>query len=610
MRKPRAVALIFSLSLMASIAVPWLTYSGVQTKRGQTVYIVAVRDSHLFTMCPGAGEVKMASGQTWKSDNKAIVKTPANYQIIVSLDGSPGAPVSLPLPAFSSPGAQSGGQEALDRIVLERLAPDAELERRIEREFLDLKEYPLVYSVEKADLVFLVEGIYSPEEIWSKGWDVSINLFGDRKAIFLQAALAIVVPADAYRRHPGDAAALLAARLWEGSVVWQRPRTDTKDRRAPPTPSDLRILAASPAVLVRQFLNKEKRPPSHFPLCAASGQPLLSPDAPPETGPGEMGAAARRAVSAVVPAQKSQAEGPTIKVDVALVTVPVIATDSDGRAVPNLQASDFHIFEDNVEQKIDRLITAGDPFDVALMLDTSGSMNLNVQDLQRSALAFVDTMRPEDRIMIISFNDRIYLHSESTADRSRLRPAILQVGKGQGTRLYDAIDLVMAGRLNDIPGRKAIVLFTDGVDTRSLLVDAARSLAGVQGSQILAYVVQFNTEQQSASRIAEFSAMQQRMGYQPVILPEEVTDNSGLYARGARYLQELSSSSGGMLYPVQTLDRLKESFEQIAWELGKQYTLCYYPANPNRDGFYRRIRVTTNRQNVKLRFRTGYRIAK
>jgi VWFA-related protein len=596
---------------MASVAFTWLTYPGIQTKRGQAVYIVAVRDSHLFTMCPGAGEVKMASGQTWKSNNKAIVSAPANYQILHFLDdGLPGASVSLPLPAFSSPGAQSGGQDSLDKNALDRVAPDAEIERRIEREFLDLKEYPLVYSVEKADLVFLAEGIYSPEEIWSKGWGVGTNLYGDRKATFLQAALAIVVPADVYRRNPGDAAALLAARLWEGSVVWRRPRTETKSRAAPPTPADIRPQAASPATLVRQFLNKEKRPPSHFPLCAASGQPLLSPRARPEAGQNEQDSAQRRVISSVAPAQKSPPEGPMIKVDVALVTVPVIATDSGGKAVPNLLASDFHIFEDNVEQKIDRLITAGDPFDVALMLDTSGSMNLNVQDLQRSALAFVDTMRPEDRIMIISFNDRIYLHSESTADRSRLRPAILQVGKGQGTRLYDAIDLVMAGRLNDIPGRKAIVLFTDGVDTRSLLVNAARSLAGVQRSQILAYVVQFDTEQQSASRIAGFSAMQQRMGYQPVILPEEITDNGGLYARGAQYLQELSSSSGGMLYPVQTLDRLKESFEQIAWELGRQYTLCYYPPNPNRDGFYRRIRVTTNRQNVKLRFRTGYRIAR
>jgi hypothetical protein len=104
--------------------------------------------------------------------------------------------------------------------------------------------------------------------------------------------------------------------------------------------------------------------------------------------------------------------------------------------------------------------------------------------------------------------------------------------------------------------------------------------------------------------------MNRQNGEQPLILPEEVTYNHELYARAAPYLRDLSSISGGLLYPVETLDRLKETFTQIAWELGRQYTLCYYPANASRDGSLRRIHVTTNRQDVKLRFRTAYRSAR
>ena len=586
---------IFKLSLMALLALPLLTFPGNQAGHGQTIYIVAARDSHLFTMCPGAGEVKMPDGRTWKSDNNVLVNSLATYQLLGFLDSFPPSHVSLPLPAFPSPGGQSGEHAAIEKVVLDHVAPDAEIERRVEREFLSFKEYPLVYSAEKADLVFLVEGIYSPEEIWSGGRGIVGYLGGDRKATFLQAALAIIVPADAYTRNPGNSAALSAARLWEGSVVYQRSR------------SEIRPHPAFPEALVRQFHNKEKRPPSHFPLCAASDQPLLMPGARPVTGQNEPILTPGRTVSTVVPAQKAPAEGQTIKVDVALVTVPVIATDSDGKAVPNLQQSDFRIYEDNTEQKIDRLITAGDPFDVALMLDTSTSMSFNVQDLQRSALAFVEAVRPEDRVMIVSFNDRIFLHSESTNDRSRLRPAILQVGKGQGTRLYDAVDLIMTDRLNAIPGRKAIVLFTDGVDTKSLLFDAARSLSDVQQSQILVYGIQYDTNGQGQSSGISLTA--QRQGLKPVILPDEVTDKSGMYARATQYLQDLSDSSGGWLYRVQTPDSLKETFSQIAWELGHQYTLCYYPSNPKRDGAFHRIRVTVDRQGVKVRARAGYRIA-
>lgn len=225
MRKRLIAAKIFCVSSLALLTAPLLFSQVFKLARGKTVYVVAARDSHLLTMCPGAGEVRMPDGRTWKSDNDVLVTTPDNYQLLdFFFAGLPGPSVSLPLPAFPSPGGQSGEPAAIKKVVLDRVAPDAEIERQVEREFLNLKEYPLVDSAEKADLVFLVEGIYSPEEIWSggRGTNSHSSYFGgDRKATFLQAALAIVVPADAYIKNPGNSVALLAARLWEGSVIYQ-----------------------------------------------------------------------------------------------------------------------------------------------------------------------------------------------------------------------------------------------------------------------------------------------------------------------------------------------------------------------------------------------------
>jgi VWFA-related protein len=601
MNASRSLSLMLVLILMASVAVPWPATWGGQVKPEQKIYIVAVRDSNLLTMCPQAGEVKLAGGRTWKSDNNVLTFPSGSKQTLHFLDGSPSVHVTLPLPARASSDPLSGGPDASGPIVLNRVAADPELERKLEREFLDLKGYSLAYSLDQADVVFLAEGYYASVELWSKkegsGRQLNVSPLwgGDRRATFMQAALGIAVPADAYRRHPGDADALVAARVWEGSVVWQPSRTSR-------TPE-----AAVAEALVRQFLNKEKRPPSHFPLCAASAIPLPMPVASTDDARVEPARAGEKGRIVSLPDQIPQAGGATIKVDVALVAVPVMATDSTGRAVANLQASDFRVFEDNVEQQIDRLVTAGDPFDVALMLDTSGSMSFEVQDLQRAALVFVEAMRPQDRIMIASFNDRVYLHSESIADHSRLRPAILQIGRGAGTMLYDALDLLVADRLNRMTGRKAIVLFTDGVDTSSQSLDAAQSLLSMQGSQVVVYGVQYDTEAQNQSRSDAFAMNMRRSGYQPLRLPLEVTDIKGLYANATAYLQGVSEASGGVLYPVQSLDKLKETFAQIAWELGRQYTLCYYSTNPARDGSLRHVRVTTTRQDVNLRFRTAYR---
>lgn len=289
----------------------------------------------------------------------------------------------------------------------------------------------------------------------------------------------------------------------------------------------------------------------------------------------------------------------TIKVSVSLVTVPVMVSDKQGNYVPDLRESDFHIFENNVEQAIDKLIPEAEPFNVALMIDSSGSTHFKFDEMQDAALAFVDALRPQDRIMIVSFDSEIYFDSDFTEDRAQLRQSIRRTHSADGkTRLYDALERVMTERLNRLPGRKAIVLFTDGVDNESLQAGSSDTIVTIEKSDVLVYAIQFDTRK---------DGMSDRFHVPP---PPGYVSFDTLYGRAVRYLRTLSSHSGGRLYNAGTIASINEAFKQIADELPRQYTLCYYPTNQQRDGSYRRIRVAVNRAGVKIRARTGYRAGK
>jgi len=320
--------------------------------------------------------------------------------------------------------------------------------------------------------------------------------------------------------------------------------------------------------------------------------------------------------------QKAPADaGATIKVDTTLVTIPVSVLDKEGKYAPHLTKKDFHIYEDGVEQEIADFSTVEVPFHVVLLLDTSGSTRFKIQDIQRAAVAFVNELRPDDRVMVVSFDEDIYIDSEFTSDRDQLRRAIYQTRTGRATRLYDAVDLVITERLKRVQGRKAIVLFTDGVDTASRLATDRSTLARVEESGVLVYPVQYDTEGNMGGPFGR------GRGGQPPIFGPRFPGGGGRrrpfdplvnnqfprggrqadYGRAAKYLRDLSERSGARLYHAETISSASQAFSQIADELRHQYALSYYPTNEARDGSYRRIRVRVDQPNLVVRARDGYR---
>src|SRR6478672_6574711 len=192
--------------------------------------------------------------------------------------------------------------------------------------------------------------------------------------------------------------------------------------------------------------------------------------------------------------------GDIIKVNTTLVTIPVSVMDRDGRYVPNLRKEDFRLWEDGVEQQVAFFSSVDKPFSVVLMLDTSPSTQFRLEDIQDAAISFVNQLRADDKVMVVSFNDDINVLCDLTTDRSRLERAIRRAHTGDGTRLYDAVDMVINRQLSRIQGRKAIVLFTDGVDTTSKRASYESTVTDAQELDALIYPVQYDTSRDVANQ--------------------------------------------------------------------------------------------------------------
>jgi Mg-chelatase subunit ChlD len=211
----------------------------------------------------------------------------------------------------------------------------------------------------------------------------------------------------------------------------------------------------------------------------------------------------------IAQSQKERGQSPapapeqdTIKIDVDLVNVPVVASDRNDVYVYDLQKEDFTLLEDGVKQEIVFFGTVREPFHVVLMLDTSGSTREKLGRIQEAAKAFVAQLQAQDRIKIISFNDTVRDWGEFSNDRAELRRIIDFVDRGDGTKLYDAVKLAL-NSLVRVKGRKAIVLFTDGVDWHSDSTRYEDNLRQVEESGVLVYPIRYDTRLETEALIRE-----------------------------------------------------------------------------------------------------------
>jgi len=182
----------------------------------------------------------------------------------------------------------------------------------------------------------------------------------------------------------------------------------------------------------------------------------------------------------------------TLKIDTDLVTVPLIATGRDGLYITDLRKEEFTLTEDGVGQEVAFFGKVAAPFHVVLLLDTSSSTRDKLREIQKAATAFVEQLQSVDRVKIISFDDKVDDLNEFTNNREVLRTAIYGTKSGDGTKIYDAMERAMIS-IRQIRGRKAIVVFTDGVDWHSDRASFEGTIRSLDEEGVVVYPIRYDT---------------------------------------------------------------------------------------------------------------------
>lgn len=289
-------------------------------------------------------------------------------------------------------------------------------------------------------------------------------------------------------------------------------------------------------------------------------------------------------------AQEQQDPIDTIKIDTNLVVLRITVRDQQGRAITNLKQDAFRVYEDGAEQRVSFFSDEESPVSWGLVLDRSGSMMEMMNDVYGAALHVIDEGTSQDETFIVTFNDRSELVFDFTPDRHRLENSILGLRAEGTTALFDSVAFALDHLKHAKFRKKVLVVVTDGEDNASRL--KFRELI---------------------ERAEEEDAVIYTVG-----MFGEMGDSSGLLARlmggsdrdGRTELKKLAEVTGGSPHFPKNVDQCKSVMREIAREVSQQYSIGYYPANKERDGKWRAIRVMVNQNgnSSKLiaRTRTGY----
>ncbi len=340
---------------------------------------------------------------------------------------------------------------------------------------------------------------------------------------------------------------------------------------------------------------------------------------------------------------KKNDDDEVLRIDTQLVDVPIVVMDKNGKPLLDLKKNNFVVYEDGKIQEITDFSTTSAPFEVALLLDTSGSTRSDLELIQRAAASFIASLRPGDKVSIIAFkgdkkDDKSVAVSEVltplTDDRNKLKNVLAQVKTSNGTPYYDGLLQVVEKVFNEKPkdefrGRRALVALTDGVDSTSAAsFDEVRE--NIEQTGIVSYFIQVNTREFFEEKLLgdcestlRFSAAQIRRYYRTFYPKSKIEKISAfcqlgdferldiskrLYELADKEMQDLAKMSGGKVFAVDDLSEARNAFKKVADEIGTKYSIGYYPVNEKRDGTFRKIKIELKGipAGAQIRAREGY----
>lgn len=348
------------------------------------------------------------------------------------------------------------------------------------------------------------------------------------------------------------------------------------------------------------------------------GPPVLKADVPPPElkPPVLQGDTAAMPKPSPTPAKDDE----VIKVSTDLVTTHVSVLDRNGRFIPGLKKQDFSVFENGVKQDITYFQSEEQAFTVILMIDISPSTKYKIDEIHFAAITFVNQLRPTDKVLVLAFDQRIHVLTDGpTSEKPAIYAAIYKATFGTGTSIYEAVDFVASLDLSKATGRKAVVMFTDGVDTTSRQATFESTLTAIQEIDALVYPIRYDT--QTAAGVVstatgaptqlppDIAAMMAARGIaiDPRVFRSLARGQSPAeYAKGKLYLEKLAESSGGRIFEATDIKNLDTAFAGIAEELRRQYSIGYYPEQEGKPGETRSFKIKVGRPNSVVRAKSSY----
>jgi Ca-activated chloride channel family protein len=301
----------------------------------------------------------------------------------------------------------------------------------------------------------------------------------------------------------------------------------------------------------------------------------------------------------------------SIKVQVDMVLLPVVVTDIIGNHARDLKKEDFQVFEDGVPQDIASFAAVEEPISVALTLDTSGSTEFQLGRIRQEAMRFIRLLREDDSTAVITFADEVTLLEPFNIYHKKNPDVLRKLKPGGLSAVYEAVWLSIEQVLNLEFGRKALVFFSDGVDTRSETVTEAETLELARKTEATIYCIYFNTNKDRNKRmpsiidpVLETSSPALPAQWPPIKIP--TGGKNPEYVAGREYMTKLAQYSGGILVDASRIENLGAAFGRIAQELRSQYSVGYYAKNLKQDGRFRKVEVRVNRPGLTARTKQGY----
>jgi len=274
---------------------------------------------------------------------------------------------------------------------------------------------------------------------------------------------------------------------------------------------------------------------------------------------------------------------PAFRAGVDVVSLNVTVSDLDGRFITNLDQTNFQVYEDGVQQNVTFFTRTQLPIALAMLIDTSASMDEKLATAQEAAIGFSQRLRPEDLVEIVDFDSRVNILQTFTNDAVKLEQAIQQTSAGGSTSLYNAIYISLR-ELSKAPlrradvRREAIIVLSDGEDTSSL-VTFDEVLEQAKRSETAIYSIGLQSDD-SRSRVG--------------------------FREADFVLRQLAQETGGRAFFPNEVDELPKIYQEISDELSSQYSVGYISGNPLRNGQWRRIVVRVDRESVEARAKQGY----